>query len=422
MEELLWRPGPGWANLLARGDNLDVLKNFVEMKGSGALSNGDGTPGARLVYIDPPFATRTVFRTRHNRKAYRDNLTGPEYVEFLRKRLVLLRELLSEDGSIFVHIDWKKAHYVKVLLDELFGPENFLNEIIWSYGGRGAKAVARQFSRNHDTILWYRKGKTHTFNQIYREKRVPKGEGGFRQDSEGRWFKTSPRGDYTDKSVRELEREGRIHRTRNGKVRVKYFLREEGDHLVEDKLVGDVWDDVPDAMHISRAEKTGYPTQKPEALVSRIVRAASNPGDLVLDGFSGSGTTPVVAEKLGRRWAAVDSGEAAVHTTLKRLFSMDDDASPFRVLGPGAGAAGGAGVEVSFDPSAGEWVVEGGELDLVAACLDHVRGGPVTVDRVLRPKNGAVRLPGGPGLAVMAFDVHGRSEVKLLGAGPGAPA
>ncbi|MFQ5464746.1 MAG: site-specific DNA-methyltransferase [Thermodesulfobacteriota bacterium] len=328
--------GGAWTNMLVRGDNLGVLKALVEMKVSGGLASSDGTPGVRLVYIDPPFATNLSYRARGgrgDRRAFEDRLTGAEFIEFLRKRLILIREVLCPGGSVFVHLDWKMAHYVRVIMDEVFGAGNFRNEIVWHYGGRGAKAVSSQFSRNHDTILWYGRpgGGANVFNRVYTERRFAKGEGGFRRDELGRWFKTAPRGDYTDESVEALEREGRVHRTRSGKVRIKYFLREEGERLVEDRLVGDVWDDIPDAMHLPRAEKTGYPTQKPERLLGRIIEAASMPGDLVLDAFCGAGTTLAAAEKLGRRWIGVDSGRLALHTTEKRLLCLErsvDPASP----------------------------------------------------------------------------------------------
>lgn len=312
-------------NLLIKGDNLPVLQTLIKMKNAGhaALTNTDGTAGARLIYIDPPFSTMLKFRAKDKQHAYDDNKTGAVFIEFLRKRLVLLRELLSPNGSIYVHLDWKKAHYVKAVMDEVFGEENFLNDIVWSYGGRGAKAIANQFSRNHDIILWYRKGLSHIFNKISGEKRFAKGVGGFKQDEDGRWFKTAPRGDYTDGSIKELEKAGRIYRTRNNTVRIKYFLREDESHVIEDRLVGDVWDDIPDAMHISRAEKTGYPTQKPEALLNRVISASSMQGDIVLDAFAGSGTTLVTAEKLGRRWIGIDSGSLAINTAKKRLENLN---------------------------------------------------------------------------------------------------
>lgn len=343
----------GWANLLVSGDNLHGLAALAAAKKKGRIRCADGSSGARLVYIDPPFATNLEFRGPHSQKAYRDKIIGAEFVEFLRARLILLRELLTEDGSIFVHLDWKKAHYIKVVMDEVFGEENFLNDIVWSYGGRGAKAVAGQFSRNHDIILWYKLGAKHVFNQVSIEKRVPKKGSGFKKDDQGRWFKTSPRGDYTDESIRALAKEGRIYKTKNGNIRIKYFLREDGDYLIEDKLVGDVWDDIPDAMHISESEKTGYPTQKPEALLTRIISSASRPGDIVLDAFAGAGTTLCAAEKLGRRWIGMDSGTLAIHTIEKRLLTIKDSRqaenpkrkygkppAAFEVLGVDCGCAG----------------------------------------------------------------------------------
>ena len=148
-----------WRNLLISGDNLDALASLLEMKHAGTLKCADKASGVRLVYIDPPFSTRLEFKAKKNQKAYDDKLGGAEFIESLRKRLILLRELLTEDGSIYVHLDWKKAHYIKVIMDEVFGEENFLNDIIWSYGGRGAKHISGQFSRNHDIILWYKRGR-----------------------------------------------------------------------------------------------------------------------------------------------------------------------------------------------------------------------------------------------------------------------
>ncbi|MBI5970962.1 MAG: site-specific DNA-methyltransferase [Deltaproteobacteria bacterium] len=317
----LLRRGNLARNLLIRGDNLPVLKTLLNEKNSGRLKNPDNAPGVRLIYIDPPFSTKLKFKNKKNEDAYVDVLTGSAFMEFLRRRLILMREVMSERGAIYVHLDWKKAHCVKTVMDEVFGPENFLNDIIWSYGGRGAKATASQFSRNHDIILLYQK-KGRVFNRQFIEKRILKGGPGYSQDPSGRWFKTAPKGDYTDKSIAGLERQNRVYRTKNGNVRVKYFLREDGIYLVEDKLVGDVWDDIPDGMHLSSVEKTGYPTQKPEALLARIIRASSNPGDIVLDAFAGSGTTLSVAEKLGRRWIGIDSGALSIKTIGKRLGSI----------------------------------------------------------------------------------------------------
>ncbi len=313
--------GPGEGNILVEGDNLPVLKTLLEMKLRGRIRNNDGSAGVRLVYVDPPFSTGLRFRGKRGH-AYDDRLRGAEFVEFLRRRIIFFRELLSDDGSVYVHLDWKKAHYIKVIMDEVFGEDNFLNDIIWNYGGRGAKAGAGQFSRNHDIILCYRKS-SHIFHRNFTERRYLKGSNGFRKDEAGRWFKTAPRGDYTDESVEALEKEGRIYRTRSGNVRIKYFLREDGDYLVEDRLVGDVWDDIPDAMHLPEAERTGYPTQKPEALLARVIKASTHTGDIVLDAFAGAGTALVAAEKLGRRWIGIDSGRLAARTIRDRLAKIN---------------------------------------------------------------------------------------------------
>ncbi|MBI5562675.1 MAG: site-specific DNA-methyltransferase [Deltaproteobacteria bacterium] len=307
-----------WTNMLIAGDNLGVLKTLIAGKEAGRVVNADGTPGVRLVYIDPPFSTRLVYRGTDGRHAYDDRRRGAEFVEFLRHRLILLREVMSADASIYAHLDWKTSHYVKVVMDEVFGPDNFLNEIVWSYGGRGAKAASAQFPRNHDAILLYAR-RPRVFNKQRREVSLPKDSPCIQQDAYGRWFKTAPRGDYTDASIASLEEAGRVHRTRSGRLRVKYFLREAEGRVIEEKLIGDVWDDVPDAMHIKASEKTGYPTQKPVALLERVIKASSNPGDLVLDAFCGSGTTLAAASALDRRWIGIDIGSLAIKTAQKRI-------------------------------------------------------------------------------------------------------
>ena len=311
-------------NMLISGDNLPVLKTLLD--GGGPTLKA----GVKLIYIDPPFSTQLTFKDKDKKTAYSDTRTGADFVEFLRRRLIFLRELMADDGSIYIHLDWKKAHYVKVVMDEVFGEENFLNDIIWHYGGRGAKAVSKQFSRNHDIILLYKK-RRHLFNKSYLDISVKKLGSGIKCGPDGRWFKTAPRGDYTDKSICELEEAGRIYRTRNGNIRIKYFLKEaggDGSEVIEEKLVGDVWNDIPDAMHLPRSEKTGYPTQKPERLLARIISASTRPGDMVLDAFSGAGTTLVTAEKLGRRWIGIDSGTLAIDTTVERLENISGTLDP----------------------------------------------------------------------------------------------
>jgi site-specific DNA-methyltransferase (adenine-specific)/adenine-specific DNA-methyltransferase len=284
--------GNCWTNMLIFGDNLQVLKTLLQMKQEGKLKNADGTPGVRLVYIDPPFATRQEFRGSQDQKAYQDKIAGARFLEFLRKRLVFLRELLSEDGSIYVHLDWKKAHYVRTLLDEILGEENFRNEIVWYY--RRWSAPSKLFQRYHDVVFWYTKNQEYLFNEL-REMpaNVRKGRReSYERDENGRLFRWQS-----------------LH----GK-RYKIYRDDEG------VLAGDVWE-IP-FIHPSGYERTAYPTQKPEALLERIIKASSNPGDLVLDCFAGSGTTLAVAEKLGRRWIGVDCGKLAIYTMQKRLLNI----------------------------------------------------------------------------------------------------
>ena len=282
----------GWRNQLVFGDNLQALRTLVDQKRDGILLNASGEPGVQLVYIDPPFASRRDFKGAQEERAYRDKIVGAEFLEFLRRRLVLLRELMSETGSIFIHIDSKKGHYVKVLMDEIFGEQNFRNEIVWHYYNKMQGNVKR-FASDHDVILWYSKSSTYTFKAL-KEKR-PEGPV---QQIKRVWNKE-------DKRLVNLK-------GADGKV-----VYQETD----EKTIDDVWR-MPMLQPADRTQNLKYPTQKPEGLVARIVEAASAPGDLVLDAFAGSGTTPAVAEKLGRRWIAIDCGKLAIYTIQKRMLSL----------------------------------------------------------------------------------------------------
>lgn len=275
-----------WINKIIFGDNLQVLKSLVEQKRSGLLKNSDGTDGVRLIYIDPPFASQQDFSNKEQ-KAYADKMKGADFLEWLRKRLILLKETLSDNGSIFIHLDWHKEHYIKVLADEIFGEGNFCNEIVWYY--RRWNIAGNYFARNHDVILWYAKNKgQHVFNQMY----IPKSE---KSSAQGKAWKSV------------IGEDGRRHSVQT-----------------EEKTKGVP---MPDTWEISMInpvakERTGYPTQKPEALLSRIIKAASNKGDIVLDSFGGSGTTAAVAEKEGRRWITGDVGKLSIYTMQKRILDI----------------------------------------------------------------------------------------------------
>jgi len=350
------------------GDNLDILRRHV------------ADEAVDLIYLDPPFNSNATYnilfaeqdgtQAEAQAKAFEDTWRwGPEaqaaleevvtgsgqvslamqsfhtllghsnmlaYLAMMAPRLEGLWRVLKPTGSLYLHCDSTASHYLKLLLDAVFGAMNFRNELVWNYGGRGAKAVAQQFPRNHDVLLLYsKKAGAQFFSRQYADRLFTQEEArgrGFRRDAEGRWFKTAPRGDYTDDSVRRLEAEGRIHRTSTGSVRVKYFLDVRGDRIIEKALVGDVWSDVPDAMHIG-AERLGYPTQKPEALLERILLASSNEGDVVLDPFCGCGTTVAVAQRLGRAWIGVDVTYAAIAVMKKRLNDTYGSDVQYEVIG-----------------------------------------------------------------------------------------
>ena len=218
------------------------------------------------------------------------------YLVEMAVRLAELRRVLKPTGSLYLHCDTTAGAYLKVVLDATFGPANARNEVIWHYGGRGAKAVAKQFPRNHDVLLLYSK---EVGKQVY-----------------NRQFVT--RRFTRDESVARLEAEGRIHKTKTGSVRVKYFLKESGGLVEEEMLVGDVWNDIPDAMHLGR-ELLGWETQKPLALLERVIATSSNPGDVVLDPFCGCGTALVAAQTLDRRWIGIDITYLSIAVMRARL-------------------------------------------------------------------------------------------------------
>lgn len=291
-----------WMNRLIYGDNLLTIQ---------ALLAGDpdsGLPSLRgkvdLIYIDPPFDSKADYRTpitlpgtKFEQRptvieqfAYTDTWKEGtiSYLKMMYPRLVLMRELLNETGSLYYHIDWHIDAYIRVVLDDIFGKENFFNEIIWCYSG--PTAVTNAFSRKHDTILFYSKNKNHKFNMQY----ISHKSG---IHNTGQVFGST---DGDSKRVDELERLG--------------------------KKCEDWWKDIYTADRY-RTEMVGYATQKPEALLERIIKTSSNEGDLVCDFFGGSGTTAAVAEKLGRRWITGDIGKPASLIMRKRL--IDQDAKPF---------------------------------------------------------------------------------------------
>ena len=291
---------------LILGDNLPVMATLLpEYEGS-----------IDLIYADPPFFTNRKYPARIGRgedsrkpeewqltEGYRDHWPDLDsYLDFLYQRLALMYRLLAPHGTLYLHLDWHADSYARLLLDEFFGAENFLNEIIWTY--HGPSPIRSAFNRKHDTILVYVKSKKYTFNaDAVREPYNP---------NTVKTFDASPKAGFG--KVPDLDR---------GKV-------------PED------WWYFPVVARLHN-ERTGYPTQKPQALLERIVKASSNPGDLVADFFCGSGTTPLVAANLGRRFIAADATFRAVHTTRSRLtasqtpFTLERDSVVPFVLSAGEG-------------------------------------------------------------------------------------
>ena len=287
-----------------------------------------------LVYLDPPFFSDAdyVHEARHDGRAdgrltrslaYEDRWTKKAgglsaYLDMLAPRLEALARLVAKSGTFWVHLDWRASYLVRVLLDEIFGKDAFLNEIIWKRAPNlGRQATSGQFGRTLDTLLVYG-GKDAKLVPPTRPERVA--ANAVRFDEEGRAFTTAPRGDYTDASIERLAAEGRVLRTASGKVYVKYFLTkdDEGEHFRE-RRVDALWTDVPPLRHASPSERTGYPTQKPLALLERVVRSGSPEGGLVVDAFAGSGTTGEAAFRVGRRAILGDASPVSIATSRARL-------------------------------------------------------------------------------------------------------
>lgn len=327
-----------WRNMLIFGDNLMALKSIYEDQRG---PNKYGTKNRiKLVYIDPPFATKQDFM-KDREKAYRDKIVGAQFIEFLRKRLILLREILADDGSIYIHLDWKKCHYIKVLLDEVFGEENFVNEIIWQRSTAHNMKTAG-FIRCHDSIFLYRKNQSFTFKEQYlsygkaQMSRFKKDEDGKLYKAENLTFSTKnpsrqdewrgtkpPANRSWGMSLEDREKlwaEGRILKKKDGSPRqdgLKIFL----DETKGGSPVTSIWTDIERVGNTS-SERCEYPTQKPEQFLERIISVSSNEGDIVIDAFSGSGTTLAVAEKMGRRWIGMDCGKLAIYTIQKRMLNL----------------------------------------------------------------------------------------------------
>lgn len=295
----------GWINKIFWGDNLQVMSHLLkEYRGK-----------IDLIYIDPPFDSKADYKkkidlkgigkatsdsTSFEEKQYGDIWTNDEYLQFMYERLLIMRELLSETGSIYLHCDWHRSAYLRLLLDEVFGNINFRNEIVWSYFGF-KRATSKKFPQKHDLIFSYTKTPEYTWNVQYKP-HSPEYIKRFKKDENGRLYRddVNPTG---------------------GGTRIIYLDEVEGD------IIDSVWTDIPPVNPVAK-ERQNYPTQKPEALIERIIKSSTNPGDIVFDCFMGSGTTQAVAMKLGRRFIGADINLGAIQTTTKRLISIATELKP----------------------------------------------------------------------------------------------
>jgi DNA modification methylase len=288
----------GWRNKLYWGDNLQVMGHLLrQFRGQ-----------VQLVYIDPPFDSKAEYkkeiayrgksteseRTAFEEKQYSDIWTNDEYLQFMFERFCLIRELLAPSGTVYVHCDWHRNHHLRALLDEVFGPERILNECVWAYFGF-KRSTSRKFPQKHDTIISYTKGDEYTWNTQYRPY-DPKYLARFKKDSEGRLYRDD------------------VNPTAGG-ARTIYLDPDKGD------IVEANWTDIPPVNPVAK-ERTDYPTQKPEGVLERIIKASSNPGDIVMDCFMGSGTTQAAAMRLGRRFIGADINLGAIQTATARLLAV----------------------------------------------------------------------------------------------------
>lgn len=300
-----------WINKIFWGDNLQVMSHMLrEYRGK-----------IDLIYIDPPFDSKMDYKKKikikgkevlndnnsFEEKQYGDIWSNDEYLQFMFERLTIMRELLSEKGSIYVHCDYHKSHHIRCMLDQVFGlgaaidnnAPGFRGEIIWDKGFRGTESK-NIFQRTHDTIFWYSKSSEWIWNQIFEEYKDKKMSRYNKVDEDGRRYAL----------IKRTRTDGTVY---YGKT----YFNEEGKKI-EDVIFEPI-------MASTDSERTDYPTQKPEDLIERFIKASSSPGDIVFDGFIGSGTTLAVAMKLGRKFIGADINLGAIQTTTKRLINVANE-------------------------------------------------------------------------------------------------
>jgi site-specific DNA-methyltransferase (adenine-specific)/adenine-specific DNA-methyltransferase len=323
-----------WHNMLIFGDNLQALKYLKKLQDEGKLEK------IKLIYIDPPFGTGDIYDAK-GEPAYSAAMKGAEFVEFLRKRLIFLREILADDGSIYLRIDYHFGHYIKVIMDEIFGKNNFQNEIVVNRIKK-SDTRANRFNTATDSVFFYSRTSNYIFKGFRKKLDIRKEERWHAMDSQGpgpaRTFfgkKLNPpfqrHWTFTQENIDVMIKENRIRL----KCRNCGYIHDKGEWRrcpkckkddprpeyrlgpTETQLLDSNWTDIP-----GYTFQWDYPTENSEVLLERVIKASSNPGDLVLDCFAGSGTTGAVAEKLGRRWIMVDSSKLAIYTIIKRLHNL----------------------------------------------------------------------------------------------------
>jgi DNA modification methylase len=309
------RHSDSWRNMIVQGDNLQFLKTCYLNQDPLIKDKVKGR--VKLIYIDPPFGTGDEYGGSNGEMSYSAKLMGAEYIETLRERLIYLREILSNDGAIFIRMDYHFGHYIKIIADEVFGRENFLNEIIINRTNKQWEGVNR-FNSATDSLFLYSKTQNYSFNTIYRKRQ-----------KETKWINAHSPG---IRYPRERKFNGKVYFPPEG--RHWTFNQETMDKYVKDDRIMDKngilqylqsdlevctsnWTDIP-----GYSSTMGYPTENSESVLERVINACSNSDDLVLDCFAGSGTTAAVAEKLGRRWIMCDFGKHAIYTMQKRIWNI----------------------------------------------------------------------------------------------------
>jgi site-specific DNA-methyltransferase (adenine-specific)/adenine-specific DNA-methyltransferase len=327
----------GWRNMIIFGDNLQFLKTVYENKDPLIKDKVKGK--VQLIYIDPPFGTGDEYDGNKGQSAYSAKRKGADFVEFLRRRLILLNEILADDGSIFVRLDYHFGHYMKAIIDEIFGKNNFRNEIVINRFKRQLRDL-NQFNVATDSIFFYTKGDASFFNEVEigrlctfcGMKREPQWRGmsspGLRNPPERIIFGREllpPKGrhwSYTQERINQFveEKRIRINEEINYKDLKGKKIKGLPEYLQTENIpVDSNWTDLKGYVFAS-----SYPTENPEELLQRVLLSASEKGDLVMDVFGGSGTTAAVAEKLGRRWITCDIGKLSYYTMQKRILTIQD--------------------------------------------------------------------------------------------------